>query len=243
MGYRRDVDLEFLCNCSSEDLDALVTILIKDKDGSSRLTEELTVNDKYKQFAPDHRRYWDLIAAELQCFGADTFATLVRGGEGVLYREVLTEVCDKMRVNYNSEAAVELIEMNLLMKVLTDSMEKMTPEDLRELANGLDLKTANFSKQAVIAAIQAGVNMSGFVAYQVAIIVANAVAKAVAGRGLAVAANAGLARAISVAVGPIGWALTALWTLKDLSGPAFRVTIPSVIQVAFLRTSMNHRKL
>ncbi len=243
MGYRRDVDLEFLCNCSSEDLDALVTILIKDKDGSSRLTEELTVNDKYKQFAPDHRRYWDLIAAELQCFGADTFATLVRGGEGVLYREVLTEVCDKMRVNYNSEAAVELIEMNLLMKVLTDSMEKMTPEDLRELANGLDLKTANFSKQAVIAAIQAGVNMSGFVAYQVAIIVANAVAKAVAGRGLAVAANAGLARAISVAVGPIGWALTALWTLKDLSGPAFRVTIPSVIQVAFLRTSMNQRKL
>ncbi len=28
------------------------------------------------------------------------------------------------------------------------------------------------------------------------------------------------------------WALTAVWTLVDIAGPAYRVTIPSIIYVA-----------
>lgn len=240
MAYRRDIDLEFLKTCSSEDLDTIVSILTKDTDGEVRWTEEITSNEKYKQFSPDHRRYWELIAGEIQCFGANTLATIFRGGEGVFYKEVLTDVCDKMNVNYNSASSVEVIEMNLLLKVLTDSMEKMTKEDLRELVNGLDLDIKTLSKQAVIAAIQAGVRLSGFAAYQVAVIVANAVAKAVIGRGISVAANAGLTRAIGVVVGPIGWVLTAIWTAIDIAGPAFRVTMPCVIQVAFLRAKMKY---
>ena len=210
-------------------------ILTKDTDGETRWAEELTGNERYQANCPDHRRYWDLIAAELQCFGGHSFATILRGGDGVLYREVLSDVCDKLEVNYNSQASIEIIELNLLMKILTDSMEKMTPEQLKEIVGTLDLKTTSFTKQAVIAALQAGVAMSGFAAYQIAVVVANAVAKAVVGRGLALAANAGLTRVIGIFAGPIGWALTAVWTLMDVAGPAYRVTMPAVVQVAFLR--------
>lgn len=242
MAYRSDKDLDFLKNCTSEDLDILVAILTKGKDGDVRLTEELTMNDKYKKYQPNHQHYWDLIAAEIQCFGGNSFVTMFRGGKGVLYREVLTDACDKMKVNYNSAASIEVIEMNLLMKILTDSMDKMTPEQLKEIVADLDLKTTNFSKQAVIVALQTGIRFSGFVAYQVALIVANAVAKAVVGRGLSLVVNAGLTRAMSIFAGPIGWVLTALWTVFDISGPAYRVTMPCVVQVAFLRAKMKYQK-
>jgi uncharacterized protein YaaW (UPF0174 family) len=240
MAYRRDPDLEFLKKCTSEDLSILVGVLTEDTDGETRWTEELTGNERYKANFPNHRVYWDLVAAELQCFGASSVATIFRGGKGIMYREVLSDVCDKLKVNGDSQSSVETIELNLLMKILADSMEKMTPEQLKEIVGTLDLKTTSYTKQAVVAALQAGVAMSGFVAYQIAVIVANAVAKAVVGRGLALAANAGLARAVGIFAGPIGWAVTAVWTLIDVAGPAYRVTMPAVIQVAFLRAKMNH---
>ena len=201
------------------------------------------MSDKHShRHTPDHRQYWDLIAAELQCYGANSFVTMFRGGEGVLYKEVLTDACDKMKVNYNSNTTVETIEMNLLMKILTDSMEKMTPAELQEIVKDLDLKTTDFSKQAVIVALQSSIRFSGFAAYQVALIVANAVARTVAGRGLALAVNAGLTRAMGIFAGPIGWVLTALWTAFDIAGPAYRVTLPCVVQVAFLRAKMKYQK-
>ncbi|WP_157270117.1 DUF3944 domain-containing protein [Azohydromonas aeria] len=240
MAYRHDPDLEFLRSCSSDDLDILVQMLTKDKDGTIRLTEELTGTDQYKRYSPDHKRYWDLIAAELQCFGGNTFATIFRGGKGVSYKEVLTDVCDKMKVNYNEKASVETIEMNLLMKILTDSMADMTPAQLRDVVKDLDLKTTDMTKQGVIAAIQGGVVMSGFMAYKIAAIVANAVAKFLIGRGLTLAGNQVLMRTIGTFAGPIGWALTALWTAFDISGPAYRVTMPCVVQVAFLRAKTKY---
>ncbi len=80
MAYRFDSDLEFLRNTNSEDLNDLVFCLTHDKDGDSRLTEELTHSDLYKAHNPDHQKYWDLIAAEMQCFGASTIISIFRGG-------------------------------------------------------------------------------------------------------------------------------------------------------------------
>lgn len=45
---------------------------------------------------------------------------------------------------------------------------------------------------------------------------------------------------MAIFAGPIGWALTGLWALMDIAGPAYRVTIPVVIQVAFLRAKLKY---
>lgn len=42
--------------------------------------------------------------------GANTFATMFRGGKGVPYKEVLEDVYDKMKVNFNKDSSVETIE-------------------------------------------------------------------------------------------------------------------------------------
>ena len=58
MAYRHDPDLEFLGKMKSSELNELVLCLTHDKDGSARLTEELTMSDTYKKYAPDHSKYW-----------------------------------------------------------------------------------------------------------------------------------------------------------------------------------------
>jgi uncharacterized protein YaaW (UPF0174 family) len=233
--YKEDPDLVFLQHCDQTDLDILVTYLTKTKKGRGRLTEKLTKEPRFKEFYPDHAQYWDLIAAELQYFGANSLVTLFRG-KGVSYRTILIEVSSRLKVNFNKKSAVEVIEMNLLMKILIESLDKMDSEDLKKIIEDLNLKTTHFTKEAVTAALQAAMRAGGFATYRIAMIVANAVAKALLGRGLSLGANAALARVIGVFAGPIGWVLTGIWTLVDIAAPAFRVTIPAVIHVAYMRT-------
>jgi Zn finger protein HypA/HybF involved in hydrogenase expression len=44
-----------------------------------------------------------------------------------------------------------------------------------------------------------------------------------------------MTRLLGILAGPIGWAVTAIWTAIDIAGPAFRVTIPATIYIAALR--------
>ncbi|HEY5122933.1 MAG TPA: GTPase, partial [Ignavibacteria bacterium] len=101
---------------------------------------------------------------------------------------------------------------------------------------------AKYSKQAFMSSLQIAIRIGGFKSYQLAMIVANGLVKQIMGRGLALAANAGLARAISVFAGPIGWAISAIWALFDIAGPAYRVIIPAVIYIAYLRLKFKNQR-
>ena len=244
MAYRYDPELAFLGQCASKDLDDLVYCVTRDKDGDLRLTEELTMSNLYKQHHPDHHQYWELVAAEVQCFGGNSFATMFRGGKGVLYKEVLTDVCDKMKVNYNKHSDVATIEQNLLMKILKDSLEKMSAEEIRKLAESIGIKNFNtITPETLIGGFQAIFKIGGFKSYQLTLIIVNAVMKAMIGRGLTFAGNAALTRVAAIMTGPIGWVITGLWTAVDLAGAAYRVTIPAVIQIAFLRQKLKYADL
>ena len=63
-------------------------------------------------------------------------------------------------------------------------------------------------------------------------------ATALAGAGTygAVAGFAG-ARAVSALAGPVGLAVGGIWTLASLTSPAYRVTVPCVVQLAFMRSN------
>lgn len=236
MAYRHDVDLEFLGKIDSKELNDLVYCLTHDKDGSVRTTEELTAKEIYKQNYPDHNKYWELIAAEIQCFGGNTFATIFRGGKGVEYREVLMDVCDKMKVNYNKKSSTAKIEENLLLKILSDALERMSPAEIKELALATGIKNAeSLTAETMVGIFQAVFRAGGFKSYQLTLIIVNAVLKALIGRGLTLAGNATLVRVMGILTGPIGWAITGVWTAVDIAGAAYRVTIPAVIQVAALR--------
>lgn len=250
MAYRYDHDLEFLGELDNNRLEFLVGILTKDKDGSARMTETLTKKEKYKTHHPKHSKYWKEIAEEIQLFGGNSFANLWRASDGITsalknilkdkrrgvkYEEILKDVCDKMKVSYNKNTSTENIEQCLLNKILEDSLEKMSEEERQKLIKELNLPTTSFGKQAVMGALQIAIKQSGFAAYKAAVIIANAVAKAILGHGLKFATNAAITRSIGMFAGPIGWAITGLWTAYDIAGPAYRVTIPICIYIACLR--------
>ena len=232
---KEDKDLEFLAYCKNEDLQILVDYLTTDKDGKKRYSESLTKSDSYKNNYPDNLTcIWEDIANEFQLFGGNTITNCIRK-TGVTYKEILFDVCDRMKVNYNKEASTEIVEEYLLQKILTDSLQEMNAEDMKKLIDEMNLKTQTPTKQGMIMALQIAIRNGGFAPYKMAVIVANAVAQTLLGRGLSLALNAALTRYISIFAGPIGWAVTVLWTLVDIAGPAYRVTIPSAIQIIYMR--------
>ena len=104
----------------------------------------------------------------------------------------------------------------------------------------LGYPTTNFTRQAAIATLMTAWKAGGFQSYILLVSVVNAVMKFLIGRGLSLAANAAMTRMASIMLGPVGWVLTALWTLLDIAGPAYRVTVPAVIQLSYIRQSVNH---
>lgn len=108
----------------------------------------------------------------------------------------------------------------------TQAIEELSNEDLKKLADAVDIPITNLSYQATVAAVQyALMQMPYFVLQRMLI---NVIPMTI-GRNLL------LSRLIGVAAGPIGWALTGAWTAFDLAGAAKRVTVPAVIQIAVLR--------
>ena len=103
LSYRTDRELSFLASCSHSDLAALAEILTTDK-GFRRRTEQLSKEAEFNEHERDLTRVWYLIAAELQRFGADSVASFVRGGQGVLYREILRDVCRQWKLSFAESA-------------------------------------------------------------------------------------------------------------------------------------------
>lgn len=102
--------------------------MIYDKDDIKRLTQTLTIDAKYIEFYPDHKKYLNRILEELRLFGGNTIANIFRGSTGVCYREILCDVCEHLKVNFNKNARIELIEDAFLQKILIDTIEKMSDE-------------------------------------------------------------------------------------------------------------------
>jgi uncharacterized protein YaaW (UPF0174 family) len=113
----------------------------------------------------------------------------------------------------------------------------MEPSELRAIAEELGVKNINtlLTPESFFAAFQAVFRMGGFKSYQLTLIIVNAVLKVIIGRGLSLGGNVILVRTMAILTGPIGWVITALWAAMDIAGPAYRVTIPSVMIVSMLR--------
>lgn len=170
-----------------------------------------------------------------------------RGG-GPDYAEVLRDVCEVMDVEVPPGMAVLAMEEKLLHDVMERIWEAMTPQEREEVvraaegqlqATGRRFAQTPGGKMWLLPfsalAAQIGLKMAGFIVYQVAVQVANAAARQVLKSGLTLAANAALARGIAVVIGPVGWAVTAVWTAVDALGPSYRGLAPAVFHVAALR--------
>lgn len=220
----QDPDLVILNDCNQEQLKSLVDILVFDKDGNKRISESLSGKKEFMESYPNElHQLIPAITDEIQRYGGNTILNIVRG-HGVQYREILEDVCDKLKVNYNKKLSTELLEGELLRKVAVTVVEKMTEEDVKQFDAQLDKKRL---QEAVF-------NNKGAAVLAIMSVIVAQMTKQAGTKALVLFGRILAPRLVSMVVPGLN-VLAALWTVADIASPAYRVTVPFTITLAFIR--------
>lgn len=230
-----DKDLRFLSSCENEDLRVLCDILTHDRLGNIRITEQLTATDEYNRNYPEDMLFLvPQISNELLKYGSNTLATFWHN-EPDSYQTVLRRVCKQMDVRTMEKDSVSKMERNLLTTLCQDTLDKMSERELRLLANENGIPDKTLTRQALTAALLMAIRTSRAVLTRIAVRVIQYIIELITIRGVATAGIETATRAVSSALGPIGWTALGAWTVYDITSPAYRVCVPAVLQVAYMR--------
>lgn len=232
---KTDKDLRFLSSCENEDLRVLCDILTHDRLGNIRVTEQLTATDEYNRNYPEDMLFLvPQISNELLKYGSNTLATFWHN-EPDSYETVLRRVCKQMDVRTMEKDSVTKMEHNLLTTLCQDTLNKMSERELRLLANENGIPDKTLTRQALTAALLMAVRTSRAVLTRIAARVIQYIIEIITIRGVATAGIETATRAVGGALGPIGWIALGAWTVYDITSPAYRVCVPAVLQVAYMR--------
>lgn len=237
MSVIHDPDLaDVLISASDDDIGLLIDVITDNGKGrislSSSVCRQLSAakNRKITEFERG------LVAEELTRFGGNSFMNLFRGGNGVAYKELVTDVAAHVGVPKGEQGDCAKMEMAIISKVLAQSLDRMSEEDRTTFFESLGAfyrPGMGAAEMALLLASLASTN-----AYRMAAMVASATMRSVIGRGGLIGGAAGLGRGLGVLAGPVGWAIAGLWTAYDLASPAYRVTVPCVLQIGQMRQKM-----
>lgn len=225
--YKDDEDLHFLQHCSEEQLKVITAVLTHDSKGKPRVVSELLRHEDFRALddhPEQHRRNWHLIAGELQHFGGDSIANKVRG-HGRLYRAILQDVCKRLKLRIGKAMSTPEIEQSLLEHFLRNSWQKMDDAHREAFLAAVDTTVTELEDllPQLMQDKQLAAGVSLLLSEQLSQILRTHAAVSVIGHGLIRGAGLG---------GPFGAALNGV---KAVSGSAYRVTIPAVLQIACLR--------
>ncbi|CAM6915504.1 MULTISPECIES: hypothetical protein [Enterobacteriaceae] len=212
--------VQLLLNADKGDIDLLIDYVTNTgKLGFSMSDSVKTVlQDAKRQDIPDEETL-RLLVRELQHFGGNTFVNLFRRN-GVNYSEIVDDVASHLKMKVPATTSVEEKEALIIDCVFTSSWKKMSDDERSQILRDMG--------------INGSVSMD-IPVWQRAALVANSLAQTTAGKVLPLIAGLGIGRVLGVLTGPVGLAITGLYTAYDISNPAFRVTLPCVVQIAWIR--------
>ena len=176
------------------------------------------------------------LADQIRRDGSNSFATLFRVGEGVEYDQVLRNVANQIGVTVNESANEATIEREILIKVLDDYMKNASPEEREEIRRLLGEAQENAEFESL-----ARITTKGVFAALLRQLSAKVLAKLFEKLVLRIASRQAAKQAGKIAARSLGYAIPLLnaamigWTVIDLAGPAYRKTVPTVIEIALLR--------
>lgn len=217
-----------IVNCES-DIDPLIKYL------------DMALPDDWHNMEPSDKA--KKIAHYFREMGSNDIATFIRG-EPVEYDEIVYDVGKKIKAEVSQNKSAFENEEKIIKKIFADTLDKMSDEEKKELFKNMGVTSEDIQWNMPGMTLTTQVllkKFGGFGIYKISLIVANAIARQILGRGLSLATNAMIARGISVFTGPIGWILTGIWLLIDIAGPAYKKTMPSVIYIAALRLMLLYR--
>lgn len=228
--------ISVLERADNEDLKTLCDIITPGKNGTPRISDSLTKTSVYKRNYPHNMpALIPGMVRELSLYGGNSVVNFFKG-EGSDFSAILRKVAKRLKVSFRETQPDEVIEGYMLQKLFDDMSENLSDEELRSMAHEFGVKPLRYSRQALVAALQMSIRRGSIYGLAWSMNLANVVAKQAIGRGIAVIASGTvLSLTLSILTGPVGWALTTAWTAYDIAGPAYRVIVPAVIYIAYLR--------
>ncbi|MES3499789.1 hypothetical protein QDQ38_11180 [Citrobacter portucalensis] len=215
-----EVLVQLLLNADKGDIDLLIDYVTNTGKFGFSMSDSVkaVLQDAKRQDIPDAETL-RLLVRELQHFGGNTFVNLFRRN-GVSYSEIVDDVASHLKMKVPATASVEEKEALIIDSVFTSSWQKMSDDERSQILRDMDI-SASVSLDIPV--------------WQRAALVANGLAQTTAGKVLPLIAGLGIGRVLGVLTGPVGLAITGLYTAYDISNPAFRVTLPCVVQIAWIR--------
>ena len=241
--YREDPGLKFLALCENDDVSNLAQILIYDTDGEMRRTSSILTDEGFTKNLDLTNKWlksWQVVAGELQLYGGDSVVNLFRGN-GVLYEEILSDVCDRVGVKFSAQdKEVVQKEEKLIAFLAEKAWEKMSEAERTDFLKKINLME-RFKGASGLSPVNLALASGGAAAMLLYEYVAGAM---LASLGASLAARfagpmaaqfVGTRLGAAALAGPFAVVLGVALTVPMLSGAAYRVTMPAVIQIAYMR--------
>lgn len=171
-----------------------------------------------------YKNSWKAIAAEIQLFGGDTIVNLFRG-KGVEYRELLEDVAKRTGVDFHKNTInIEDLEEKLLRTLFGKITQLNELEFINRVLKEKGYLGLTSIKESPLATIKNSL-----------------------GGGAAAGAAGGFLAGLNVAknlikVNPLVAIATIPLTAKDITAPAYRVTIPVACIIAMMRMKSEQNK-
>lgn len=233
----QDKDLEFLQYCTNPDLFDLCNIITTY--GNCKFNGKDNLQNENKRCDANYLR--DIcrdIAVELRRLGGNKFLNKCRHGQGPSYRSIVSDVCKKMEVKgVKWRDTVEDMEHKLLSHVMGKMVEKLSAAEVEQMMNDLKIKKRSYRKQGIMAALLiAGDFQFVLHAFQYIsrVMTTKFAEDAAMMMGLGI-----LSSGAKLFFSPFGWVLCGAWTAWNMAGPTYKVTVPAVLQVAYMRMKYN----
>ncbi|MCX4177382.1 MULTISPECIES: hypothetical protein [Paraburkholderia] len=230
----------------NEDLDILVDHLTDSGKGRSTLStvccQQLLACRSAGVYGHSDR---NLMADEIRLFGGNSVANTMRGGEGASYHEIVGDAAKHLKLDVHGSESVPYVEAQILRRLLLDALDGMSDAQRRSTLSDVGLGDLPGTTRAEVASALREAPLHGDVRLNVAAFVADSTATSVLGRGIAVGAKAGLAPTIAggLALGTAFIPLALVFGVVALASAAYRVTVPCVIQVAYIRQKAYHKRV
>ncbi|WP_064530507.1 YaaW family protein [Escherichia sp. B1147] len=223
-----------LLNADKNDIDLLIDYITPDGKFNFSQSDRVkkALRDGKNSEAVDEETL-RLLIRELQHFGGNTVMNLFRRN-GVSYSEIVDDVASHLKIKVAKNAPVKEKESLIIDAVFASSWSKMSDDDRRQLLRDMGINTTISLDK---------LSRMELPLLQRAAMVASGLAQIATGKALPLIAGLGIGRVLGVLTGPVGLALTGLYTAYDISNPAFRITLPCVVQIAWIRlkNSRHHR--
>ncbi len=160
------------------------------------------------------------------------------------YQKIVRRSAKKLNIKCSKYESASGMEIKIAQNVMETMLQKMTPEQKREMEQQLRKTASQFDKGSELLASSSifialtGAQLSGFSTYLLASTTLGTLSTII-DITLPFIVYRTMSSAIAVIIGPVGWIGAGLFTVWQLTGPSYKRVIPAILYICALRARLD----